>query len=797
MSETDPVKYFQGETKRLNYYNSQFLKEEDFRDEQLYHKEMRRFHNRSLHTWGVVAGLEVRPVAGARKVTVAPGTAIDRLGREIVLTRELVLPQEGVPPPDAEAESVSFDAFDAGSTLYLTIKYREVFDPADKDTQSKNYRRTTERPQLALSAAAPPADAPEVVLATIAFDKDKAIARVGTELRRYTGSRIGSSADGKEFSIYADTAGAWHFFDGAKGADRLTLDGDGNLRLNGSVGVGTQPTAAARLSIVTAPGTYDGTLLEVGSGGPYKLSLRSKAVAADTVAYYFDLANNLGRRFDSFLVFDRGNVGIGTTDPKGKLDVSGAVNIWSGERYAMPNNMMAAGSLTIGNCAANFGGGSGWNANTAALLLETLERTEIAVNTSGRGLTSLLYYEGGDVNRLNVGRDMGSRGAISTLALNGNVGIGTPNPQTRLQIGALGTFNEVNGWTNIGSNSYYDGNWKKIDATKPGVNLHMNHNADGQEFRFHREDPGNNRNIAIIGSEKSYVLSSVGIGTYDPGTNRLRISSRVGGDDASALQHQFQLELRNGIGNRALAIGLLDGGQAVIQVKEANVGSGYKDLLLNPVAGKVGLGAYLEVESHADASATTLRSMKRMHITGEELLYILNKSGVVIGKEWGGNGDLSVQGNVNVSGSIACGGKIGFKTHHGTYVNANADKTTMRQAPWLQDHEKFTIEMACSREYKENISDLTAAEALNTLRDLNPVKYDYKGERTFRQNLGFIAEEMPGNLASEDRKSISPFEVIPVLTRVAKEQQKTIIVLQETVRALQEQARRRDAAAAG
>jgi hypothetical protein len=100
--------------------------------------------------------------------------------------------------------------------------------------------------------------------------------------------------------------------------------------------------------------------------------------------------------------------------------------------------------------------------------------------------------------------------------------------------------------------------------------------------------------------------------------------------------------------------------------------------------------------------------------------------------------------------------------------------------------------MACSRAFKENISDLTAAEALATLHGLTPVKYDYKGGRSFRRNLGFIAEDMPDNLASEDRKSISPFEVIPVLTRVAKEQQETIAALRETVAALQAQMRRRD-----
>jgi hypothetical protein len=93
--------------------------------------------------------------------------------------------------------------------------------------------------------------------------------------------------------------------------------------------------------------------------------------------------------------------------------------------------------------------------------------------------------------------------------------------------------------------------------------------------------------------------------------------------------------------------------------------------------------------------------------------------------------------------------------------------------------------MSCSRDIKENIVSLTAEEAISTITQLNAVKYDYKGEPAFRPNLGFIAEEMPGNLASADRKTLSPFEVIPVLTKVVQEQQHKIESLQLEVGELQ------------
>jgi len=40
----------------------------------------------------------------------------------------------------------------------------------------------------------------------------------------------------------------------------------------------------------------------------------------------------------------------------------------------------------------------------------------------------------------------------------------------------------------------------------------------------------------------------------------------------------------------------------------------------------------------------------RVHVYGGERLYLLNKDGVIVGREWGGNGNLQVQGNINVSG---------------------------------------------------------------------------------------------------------------------------------------------------
>lgn len=116
---------------RVNYEFGLVLGVDDFRQEQLYHLEKHYQHNRSLHGYGTVHGLEVtadRPADSSDEmlITVQPGLGIDQFGRPIVIPDEQCARlgawyarqvQDGKAPP-------------GGGTLraYVVVGYDECLD---------------------------------------------------------------------------------------------------------------------------------------------------------------------------------------------------------------------------------------------------------------------------------------------------------------------------------------------------------------------------------------------------------------------------------------------------------------------------------------------------------------------------------------------------------------------------------------------------------------------------------------------------------------------------------------------
>lgn len=94
--------------KRNRFFSGKLLTAVDLELEQEYFREKLKRHNRYLHGFGVVFGLEVS--RSGKDVVISPGLAIDCQGNEIVVPEPL---EQALPSPDL------------GSTLFLSVSYIE------------------------------------------------------------------------------------------------------------------------------------------------------------------------------------------------------------------------------------------------------------------------------------------------------------------------------------------------------------------------------------------------------------------------------------------------------------------------------------------------------------------------------------------------------------------------------------------------------------------------------------------------------------------------------------------------
>jgi hypothetical protein len=77
---------------------------------------------------------------------------------------------------------------------------------------------------------------------------------------------------------------------------------------------------------------------------------------------------------------------------------------------------------------------------------------------------------------------------------------------------------------------------------------------------------------------------------------------------------------------------------------------------------------------------------------------------------------------------------------------------------------------ASSRELKQDIEPITSEQARETVQALQPVGYRYKSEPG-ESYCGFIAEDVPELVATNDRQGLGAMDVVAVLTKVVQDQQ--------------------------
>lgn len=123
------------ELKRMNYFDGLLLKADDYRQDKEYQRRLQGFHNRYLHTWGIVCGLEVKPVIdSSMEVFVTEGVALDltaegKYGSDIQesISRQILI-YEGHPD-----NPLDLSEYQAEDNIYITVSYCEV--EADRNNE--------------------------------------------------------------------------------------------------------------------------------------------------------------------------------------------------------------------------------------------------------------------------------------------------------------------------------------------------------------------------------------------------------------------------------------------------------------------------------------------------------------------------------------------------------------------------------------------------------------------------------------------------------------------------------------
>lgn len=374
--------------KRLNYFKHQFLRATDFTDEQTYHIEMRRQHNRSLHTWGIAGGgLKVSFAQGGTAVKIAEGMAVDSQGREIVLI---------------EDRTVELAGFTPGAPVFVVISYGERRTDPSNETGAEGDTRWTEEPQLRAMPTRPSDVATDIILARV-NRTGTTVSSVDETDRRDAGVETGElTVRTLRLSRPDVDAGAW---------PRLSCSAANQAALeNGSLTIGAT-SRPGRLGIgVTAPDSQlhvSGGLFDVGtSEGDFKIgnaALRLKmgvalsgAGAGDARIRAHGGTNRLmlGSATTDTLTVAGSNVGIGTTDPKFLLSFPNAL----GDKIAL-----------WGNSDAHYGFG--------------IQAGLLQIHTDGQG-SDVAFGFGPSANFTETARIKGD----------GRVGIGTNAPLTQLHI---------------------------------------------------------------------------------------------------------------------------------------------------------------------------------------------------------------------------------------------------------------------------------------------------------------------------------------------------------------------------
>ncbi len=539
---------------------------------------------------------------------------------------------------------------------------------------------------------------------------------------------------GKYWSIYNYTNGSatdLRFYEQNTGINALTL------RAGGSVGIGT--TAPGAKLVVASTNTYDGITVS-GNIVPRIVFNSSNASSVywgvgthDNDANNFAIGSNASGHegMTDYLVIDsdNGNVGIGTTNPAGALDIGG-------------------GALYFASNATD----------SCGMYADYIEGTrQLKFGTSGCGTTeSWLFTSAGG-------------GDLMKIQANGSVGIGTTAPGAKLDVAMANSARSYSSSVLDFSGIHLRGTYNNTNYSAltfesgggGGAAVAFNRDsAAGTAISFWTNSVGGN----FAASERMRVDStgSVGIGTATP-TQKLQINQGVSGTGqgvpaTSGTTQNGILRLTPGGGYGET----LDFGMNVTSsygwIQSTNFGNlavNY-NLALNPNGGNVGIGTtgpYGRL-SIKQSTSDFLGGIYLQEPSTADTWGIVGASGTLYfgsatnASAADNQADFSARMVIQQTGSVGIGtttpwrtlsvtGTVGFDGLTGSTGAGSLCLTANKQVVYNSASDSCLPSL---RETKHDITPL-AQSASAILEQLQPVSFIYN-EGDGRTRYGFIAEDV-------------------------------------------------------
>ncbi|HBE60665.1 MAG TPA: hypothetical protein DDW56_25025, partial [Cyanobacteria bacterium UBA11366] len=592
---------------RPNYFPGQYLLEDDFQLEQQYHIDRQRWHHHLLHVSGIGEGLKIDKIENALAVKVSEGSAINPQGQQIILLNSQQIDLTKI------VSNTNTTISDGTYTLY--IGYKPKLTEQQTTGLDTSSRRWQEDPDFQLTSTSSELQN-YVPLAKLTI-KNNLVSEIDNSIRAYSGLRL-PTIDG-EITLRSKS-------DGTKSLAELnsSLSILGTLSVTGNIGIGiANPSEKLEVSgNIKATGSITSSSLTVTG------NTRIKGTTKDNTAAGLNVTNSDSNSL--FYVRNDGNIGIGTTNPSAKLEISGGDLKISGNISA--TNQSLSGNLSV---TGNIGIGT-TSTGTSKLKIanSASDFAHILFNGSGMGELQFIGWSSGwNINTITAGkhlylnRDSGTNSNVLigcngkelfVRGSDGNVGIGTTTPTVKLEIsggdlkvsGNISATNAtLSGNVRIGATNSTGAKLEiAIDPTsedtvlKAGgvsgskASIELSGHVQLKEYGtanlafLQARDDGSNRDIGLrirtqkAGTTQQQIIEALTIlpnGNVSIGTTNTAAKLQVQIDDTTA---DASLKLEHNGSNfivRPLSAG---GNSSIIE----NTGGG--SLIINPTGGNVGIG---------------------------------------------------------------------------------------------------------------------------------------------------------------------------------------------------------------